>query len=268
MLYIYRARAIKRALRRVDAFVMGSRFIRQSYLDLGYLWPDAPIHIIPYGVEMPASSAGPTPLARPPRVAGAPLRFGMIGSILPHKGVHLAVAAFAGIDPAHATLTVWGDPAIDAAYTGELAAMRGPGTELRGRFADEEKPAVFATMDVLLLPSLGLESFGLVAREAMLHGVPVLASDRGALSDLLADGEGGALFDPDDPAALRGWVERLIADPATLDRWSERLPLIKSADAHAEEIEEVYDRIVAQRAVLDRTLAGARRSGRHRRRTA
>jgi len=267
-LYAYRAAAMKRALRRVDAFVTGSRFVRKSYLDLGYLWPEATVFIIPYGVEVPATSGETTTPVRPPRVAGAPLRFAMIGSILPHKGVHLAVAAFAGIDPARATLTVWGDASADPAYTRELEALRGLGTELRSRFLDEEKPAVFATMDVLLLPSLGLESFGLVAREAMLHGVPVLASDRGALSDLLADGEGGALFDPDDPAALRGWVERLIADPATLDRWAERLPAIKSADAHAEEIEEVYDRIVAQRAVLDRTLVGARRTGRHRRRTA
>jgi glycosyltransferase involved in cell wall biosynthesis/GT2 family glycosyltransferase len=267
-LYAYRAAAVKRALRKVDAFVMGSEFIRQSYLDLGYLWPEAAVSIIPYGVEVPASSAGSHPPVRPPRIAGAPLRFGMIGSILPHKGVHLAVAAFAGIDPARATLAVWGDPSIDPDYTRELTALCGPGTEMRGRFADEEKPAVFATMDVLLLPSLGLESFGLVAREAMLYGVPVLASDRGALSDLLEGGEGGALFDPDDPAALRSWVERLIADPATVDRWAARLPAIKSADAHAEEIEEVYDRIVAQRAMLDRTLVGVRRGGRHRRRTA
>jgi glycosyltransferase involved in cell wall biosynthesis len=246
---------------------MGSRFIRQSYLDLGYLPPEAPVHVIPYGVEVPAE--GPPP--HPPRAAGAPLRFGMIGSVLPHKGVHLAVAAMRGIDPARATLTIWGDPAIDPAYTRELEAMRGPGTELRGRFPDEEKAEVFAAIDVLLVPSLGLESFGLVAREAMLHGVPVVASDRGALSDLLESGAGdpgGALFDPAEPDALRVWIELLAADPSIVDRWAERLPAVKSADAHAEEIEEVYDRVVAGRAVLERTLAGVRRGGRRRRRPA
>jgi glycosyltransferase involved in cell wall biosynthesis/GT2 family glycosyltransferase len=259
-LYELRAFEVKRGLRRVDAFVMGSRFIHQSYLDLGYLRPEAQVYVIPYGVEVPAEGAPPHP-ARP---VGAPLRFGMIGSILPHKGVHVAVAAFAGIDPAQATLAVWGDPGIDPAYTRELAALAGPGTEMRGRFPEEDKAAVFAGLDVLIVPSLGLESFGLVAREAMLHGVPVLASDRGALAEMLEAGTGGALFAPDDPEALRGWVERLAADPGMVARWAAEMPAVKSADAHAEEIEQVYDRIVAQRAVLERTMVGVRRKGRRR----
>jgi len=264
-LYTYRAAAMRRALHKADAFVMGSRFIHQSYLDLGSLQglrPEVQVHVIPYGVEIPPD--GPPP--HPPRIAGEPLRFGMIGSIQPHKGVHVAVAAFHDIDPARATLTIWGDPAIDPGYTRQLEALRGAGTEIRDRFADAQKAAVFAAIDVLLVPSLGLESFGLVAREAMLYGVPVLASNRGALADLPAGS--GALFDPDDPAALRGWVERLIADPAIVDRWAADLPPVKSADAHAEEIEEVYDRLAAQRTMLDRTQAGIRRPVRRRRRTA
>lgn len=268
LLYAGRAALMKRALRKVDAFVMGSRFIHRSYLDLGYLTPEAPVSVIPYGVEVPQEG----PPLRPARKPGAPLRFGVIGSILPHKGIHVAMAAFAGIDPARATLTVWGEPGIDPAYTRELEALRGsgtsPGTELRGRFPDEEKSALLAGLDVLIVPSLGLESFGLVAREAMLQGVPVLASDRGALADMLADSRGGALFDPEQPAALRGWVERLVADPAILDRWIAELPAVKSADTHAEEIEEIYDRIVAQRALLERTMVGERRGGRRRRRPA
>ena len=39
-------------------------------------------------------------------------------------------------------------------------------------------PAVFARTRLLLMPSLWLESFGLVAAEAMLNGIPVLASTR------------------------------------------------------------------------------------------
>nr|MDP9122032.1 glycosyltransferase [Acidobacteriota bacterium] len=159
---------------------------------------------------------------------------------------HLAAAAFAGIDPARAALTVWGDPEIDPAYTRrvrELAAS-GPVT-LAGRFAEEEKARIFAGLDALLIPSVGLESFGLVAREAMHHGVPVLASRRGALAEMFADGEAGALFEPDDEGALRGWIERLIADPGQLDRWAAHLPEVKSTVAHAEEIEEVYEQVLA-----------------------
>lgn len=254
---------MKRVLRQVDALIMGSQFIHQSFVQLGMLPEEARVAVIPYGVEL-----GPRPEARPQRTPGTPLRFGMVGSILPHKGVHVAAAAFSGIDPGKARLTIWGDPGIDPAYTRELELLRGTGAvEIRGRFPEESKAEVFAEIDALLVPSIGLESFGLVAREALHHGVPVLASDRGALQELFLDGEAGALFPPEDPAALRGWIERLIADPGQLDRWAAAIRPVKGFDVHAEEIEEVYERVLTRRSAdrLDKTKTLVSRGGRRRR---
>lgn len=260
VLYRHRDALVRQSLRKMEAFILGSDFIRRSYLELGYLGPEDPVFVIPYGIEKTPRLEGFVP--RPRREPGAPLRFGFIGSILPHKGVHVAVAAFAGIDPARATLSIWGDPAIDPAYTRELEALQGTSgaVELRGRFEEVQKPEVFAELDVLIVPSLGLESFGLVAREAVDHGVPVLASDRGALPEMFEAVESfGALFDPEDPGALRVWIDRLIADPGQVDRWAERLPEVKGIDEHAEEIELVYDRVLVKRAALERTMSGIRR---------
>lgn len=219
-LYRYRFALMKDVLRSADALVMGSRFLHQSYVGLGYLRPEDPAFIIPYGVEL-------APRLPRSRRKEQPLRFGVIGSALPHKGIHVARAAFEGIDPERATLTVWGSPP----------------------FEEERKPGIFAQMDVLLVPSLGLESFGLVAREAMHHGVPVLASRRGALPEMFdgADGRYGALFDPEDPAELRAWIERLAAEPEIVDRWAAALPAVKGMDEHAEEIEAVYERVLERR---------------------
>ena len=240
-LFAYRISRMKSALRQADAFVMGSRYIHESYLKLGYLRPEDPVFVIPYGVDLP-----PRP-ARRPRRPGEPLRFGVIGSLLPHKGIHVAAAAFAGMDPARARLAIWGDPSVDPAYAAALLGS-GAAVELHGRFEEARKPEVFAALDALIVPSLGLESFGLVAREALHHGVPVLASDRGALPELFAGpGEYGALFDPEDPASLRAWIERLIAKPEILDRWTAALPSVKGMDEHAEEIEEVYERVLSRR---------------------
>jgi glycosyltransferase involved in cell wall biosynthesis/GT2 family glycosyltransferase len=268
LLHAARRRAMRRALRHADAFVLGSKHIHESVLRLGLLRPDDRAYVIPYGVEV-----GPRPplrSARSPRASGTPLRFGFIGSFLPHKGAHVAAAAFAGIDPARARLILWGDPAINPAYAREILGVGGAAVELRGRFPEEQKAEVFAELDALLVPSVGLESFGLVVREALHHRVPVLASDRGALSELFADGQaGGALFDPEYPHSLRAWIERLIADPGQLDRWSAAIPPVKGFDVHAEEIEEVYDRVLARRSAadrLERTLSGTG-SGVRRRRT-
>jgi Tfp pilus assembly protein PilF/glycosyltransferase involved in cell wall biosynthesis len=102
-------------------------------------------------------------------------------------------------------------------------------------------PAVYSKTKLLLMPSLWLESFGLVAAEAMLNGIPVLASNRGALPDTI--GDAGFLFDipakytpktRDVPAAeeVEPWVETIIHlwdDAAEYDRWSQR------AHGHAEQ---------------------------------
>jgi glycosyltransferase involved in cell wall biosynthesis/GT2 family glycosyltransferase len=312
LLYRSRAAATRGALGAAAAYVVPSRFLRDSYLRLGLLLPGDPIHLLPYGVELQARAPRP---ARPP---GAPLQFGVIGSIQPHKGIHVAVAAFAGIDPRRARLTIWGDPAVDPAYAAELAALGadldggaaggpGPGASvasaampakgsaeaqagatpagaaaaravtIASRFEEARKPEIFAALDVLIVPSLGLESYGLVTREALHHGVPVLASRRGALVELFeppavgrarpgiesavapgddagihgpaggseADGAAGALFAPGDAADLRRWIDRLIGEPELLAGWQHRLPAVKGADEHAEEIEQVYRQVLA-----------------------
>jgi glycosyltransferase involved in cell wall biosynthesis len=75
--------------------------------------------------------------------------------------------------------------------------------------------------------------------------VPVLASDRGALPEMFEGEEPyGALFDPEDPAALHAWIERLTREPEIVDRWAAALPRVKGMDEHAEEIEEVYERVL------------------------
>ena len=85
---------------------------------------------------------------------------------------------------------------------------------------------------LLLMPSLWNESFGLVAAEAMLNGIPVLASNRGGLAG--DDRRRRLLFDiparytpetRDVPTAeeVEPWVETIIRlwdDPAEYERWS------------------------------------------------
>lgn len=202
-LHALRRRAARAALRAAGAFVAGSEAIRRDYA--GVVPASTPFHVIPYGIALDAARS-----PRPP--ARKPVRFGFIGSALPHKGFQTAEAAFRGIDPADAVL------------------------RRHAGFAEDEKPRVFAEMDVLLVPSIGLESFGLTAREAMASGVPVIAAEGGAMSEMGC----GELFPPGDAAALRVIVQRVIDDPALVDRWAAQLPVPKRADDHAAEIERVY----------------------------
>jgi glycosyltransferase involved in cell wall biosynthesis len=232
-----RRSAARAALGAADVFIAGSNAIRADY---AAAVPRAtPFHVIPYGIALAAP-------AEPRQPARRPLRFGYVGSIAPHKGVHVAVDAMRAIDPAAAVLHLWGDAEAFPEYVRAMSA--GPSVVFEGRFREEEKPRVYAAMDVLLVPSIGLESFGLAAREAMACGVPVVASAGGALSEMFEPGVCGDFFPPGDAVALRGILQRLIDDPALVDRWSARLPQPKRDDVHAEEIERVYRSLLAARA--------------------
>jgi alpha-1,3-rhamnosyl/mannosyltransferase len=63
----------------------------------------------------------------------------------------------------------------------------------------------------LVFPSLW-EGFGLPAVEAMSCGVPVLASDRGSLPEVV--GDGGLFYDPESPAAIAACLIRFLDDAA------------------------------------------------------
>ena len=71
--------------------------------------------------------------------------------------------------------------------------------------------ALYAGARALVLPSLD-EGFGLPALEAMTVGVPVVASNRGALPEVV--GDAGLLVDPTDGAAISDALERILTDDA------------------------------------------------------
>src|SRR3954447_1372714 len=196
-LHALRRFAARSALRAASAYIGGSHAIHRDYAP----HVKAPFHVIPYGVAIEPC---------PRRPSHRPIRFGLIGSSGPHQTQHIAIEAMRGIDPSEATLHVF------------------------EHFDESEKPRIFASMDVLLMPSIGLESFGLAAREAMARGVPVIATSGGALDELPA----ADLVPPGDAIALRARIQRLIDDPSLIDTWN--LPVPKTDREHAGEIERVY----------------------------
>ena len=72
-----------------------------------------------------------------------------------------------------------------------------------------DRQALYAGATMLVMPSFE-EGFGISVLEAMTVGVPVVASARGSLPEVL--GDAGPLVDPDEPAAIAGAMARLLDD--------------------------------------------------------
>ena len=245
---LHRARRmwIRAQLAHVDAVVMGSQFIADSYRRWQVIPSTVRVHVVPYGVPMREAPSTPGGKTRT-----LPLRFGYIGALLPHKGVHVCIEAFRHLNPGLVELHVWG--------LSEDSGVRRVTRVERGGHAPHPFPWRISRGREGGHPALDrrppravdrpANSFGIVAREATAQGVPVLASRRGALADLFAEDEGGALFAPDDPVDLARHVTRVIDDPDLLDRWRRSVPPVKSIERHAQEIDEL-DQTLVPRSVV------------------
>lgn len=88
-----------------------------------------------------------------------------------------------------------------------------------GFVSEADLKALYAESAVFLFPSL-YEGFGLPVLEASAAGVPVVSSNRGALSEVL--GSTGLVFDPEDSIAGCAAVVRILKDPALARTMSEQ----------------------------------------------
>jgi len=143
------------------------------------------VRVIPAGVDVPDQVGPPE---RPPHVLYA-------GRLSPEKGVLELVEAARGL-----RLVVVGDGLLRDRVPHAIGAV--PHAELGAYY---ERAAVVA------IPSRR-EGYGVVAREAMAYGRPVVASAVGGLLEAVEDGVTGLLVPPGDVAALEAALRRVLAD--------------------------------------------------------
>ena len=165
-------------LRRAQAVVATSTALAEAGRRLGA----RDVTVIPTGVEMPPD---PGPPAEPPHVLFA-------GRLSPEKGIEDFLAATEGLPR-----VIVGAGPVDV-------------PESAGFVPHGELGPYYERAAVVCVPSRR-EGYGMVAREAMAHGRPVVATPVGGLVDAIRDGETGLLVPAE---GLRGALERLLADPA------------------------------------------------------
>lgn len=115
------------------------------------------------------------------------------------KGLEYLLDSFAGLNIDGAILLIIGDGDLKDYYQ-DLSQKMGVLDRVifLGKVQNEELPKYYATADLLVLPSIKIESFGLVLLEAMACGKPVIASDLPGVRTVVDDGVNGFLVRPRD----------------------------------------------------------------------
>jgi glycosyltransferase involved in cell wall biosynthesis len=150
-----------------------------------------------------------------------------VGRLVERKGIANLLRAAAGSRLPYRVALVGFGP--EEARLRSLAAALGLAdrVEFAGRVSDAELSRRYAEADVFVLPATidargDTEGLGVVLLEALAHGLPVVATRRGGIPDIVIDGETGLLVEDGDAAALARAIERLLADPALARRLAER----------------------------------------------
>ncbi len=180
-----------------------------DYARSSRLWP----HMADQAFVLPPPCETPPP-GGPAYRSGSGLHVGFLGRIVEEKGVEYLVDGFRALDDPGARLLIGGDFARVAggSVVEKVRSHIGgdPRVELLGFIPDERMGDFFASLDAFVLPSVNsLEAFGIVQAQAMMAGVPVIASDRPGVRTLVQETGMGYLVPPRDLAAITRALQRL-----------------------------------------------------------
>ncbi len=147
---------------------------------------ELPIHCVSNGVPVTKFSCGG------PKSSYAL----MLTRICPEKGVHIALqAAHQAQVPLMIAGQVYGYAEHERYFAEQVRPLLDDTRRFIGPATFDQKRTLLAGARCLLVPSLVDETSSLVAMEALASGTPVIAHPRGALAELVRDGQTGFLVD-------------------------------------------------------------------------
>jgi glycosyltransferase involved in cell wall biosynthesis len=184
-----------------------------------YGFPNKRLFYSPHCVETERFSIGATAEARATlrdalNILDSSFVVLFAGKLLPFKRPLDLVPAIAAIraQGTDCRLLVAGSGPLETELVALAAKWEVP-LDLLGFQNQSQMPAAYAAADVLVLPSDGRETWGLVANEALACGVPIIVSDQvGCALDLAEDGHCGRSFEMGNINALARAIEMSIQD--------------------------------------------------------
>jgi glycosyltransferase involved in cell wall biosynthesis len=228
-------------LKGIVGLIVASEYMRQVFVQ--HEVHESRVRVIAYPAER-----APDPAPPEPRQPLSQLLF--LGRLTSGKGGARAIQVAARCQRALGRalqLTVAGE-GPELARCQRLALKLGVPTYFPGWVGPEQRLALLRSADVLIVPSLWPEPFGIVGIEAASVGLPAVGYRAGGIVDWLRPGETGELADGSgfSPRALSVALERALGDAAhhrrlQLGAW--RMAHEFSGERHLFLLESLFDEV-------------------------
>ncbi|MGJ4899201.1 glycosyltransferase family 4 protein [Bradyrhizobium oligotrophicum] len=175
------------------------------------------VEVVPNGLAVEPVPVSREELRQRLGLPSGPL-VGVFSRLARWKGQHVLIEALAELPDVHGIIV--GDALFgEQDYAAELRRLvaelcLGDRVHFLGHRSDV--PLLMQAVDAMVHPSIDPEPFGRTLVEAMLAGVPVIATDAGAAPDILEHGRAGLLVPPGDARALSEALDAVLAQPEFL----------------------------------------------------
>ncbi|SFW99044.1 Glycosyltransferase involved in cell wall bisynthesis [Thermoactinomyces sp. DSM 45891] len=199
-------------LKKYDMILVNSQYLQSQVLTMEASLSDR-CHVVPLGVNLDMFPSIHDPeclqkriLERQKRNLGGKPVLLFVGRIIPQKGLHHLLEAFVEVvkQEPNVKLLVAGSSyygkEIETEYLKKcrkIVETCATQVEWLGYVPNDQLPSIYQLADLLITPSVGNESFGLVNLEAMATGLPILSTSVGGIGEVVQDGVNGKLLSPD-----------------------------------------------------------------------
>lgn len=230
--------------RKAAKIIAPSRFIIRIFENNGW---DKEIALVRHGFAHGALHEGAKKRTR----ENGSVVFGYTGLITKFKGLDLLVESFRKIRNRNISLHIYGDIyqewVWERTFYEDLVQSAQGDSRIRfmGRYTHNDLPEIFSTIDINVIPSTTLESYGLVVTESISYNVPVIVSDIvGSAYEYVSDGLNGFIFPVNSPGQLGQIMQRIADDPRLIDSLRDNIVLPPRIEEEAFMLEGIYKELV------------------------
>lgn len=170
-----------------------------------------------------------------------------LGRLTQSKGFQIIIQALTELADLPVSLLISGDGDYRSALESDVQSRQLKNVTFLGKVDETKLPTLYSAADIFINPDLTAPAFGLVAAEAMACGTPVIASDTGALPEVVSS-DTGFLFPRGDNHQLAVLI-RLLCHDASLRIHMGKMARIRSISSFdskemTRNVELVYKKVL------------------------